>query len=188
MKAIRFLGVLVVLSAAAAIAADLKSGPQPGEPVGAFEVTKVAGAPNDGVPAGEELCYRCKLGNRPVVMVFAHKVDSNLVKLANGLDGVVAKNQDKKMGSFVNLLGDNADGLKKDAQKLAADAKLENVAVVVPQSHKSGPESYSINDKADVTVLIYKDGMVKVNYALASGGLNEDAIKKILDDTKQILN
>ncbi len=44
-----------------------------GDPIGAFYVTKVAGADEDGVPVGEELCYRCKYGSRPMVMVFTSK-------------------------------------------------------------------------------------------------------------------
>src|SRR5687767_9660797 len=86
--------------AVSANAGELKSGPQKGEEVGAVEVVKVAGNANDGVKVGEELCYRCKLGNRPVVMVFARKADKNLAKLVKELDKVVAKNQEeKKMGA-----------------------------------------------------------------------------------------
>ncbi len=196
MKALGMFSVVALLCAvtvfaeepAATKTASVKSGPQVGEDVGPFTVTKVAGAPEDGVKSGTELCYRCKLGARPVVMVFARKVDANLVKLSSELDTIVGQNTEKKMGSFVNLLGESSDGLTKDAEKLATDAKLKNVAVVVPNAYKTGPESYSINDSAEVTVLIYRNSKVKVNYALAAGSLNDEAIKKILADTKEILN
>jgi hypothetical protein len=48
---------LVVAGAAAAVAAELKSGLQVGEFVGAFDVVKCAG-PEDGVQEGQQLCYR----------------------------------------------------------------------------------------------------------------------------------
>lgn len=43
--------------AAAAVAAELKSGLQVGDSVGAFDVVKCAG-PEDGVKEGQQLCYR----------------------------------------------------------------------------------------------------------------------------------
>ncbi|HQU46869.1 MAG TPA: hypothetical protein VNH11_25160 [Pirellulales bacterium] len=48
----------VGLLAAALAAGALKSGPQVGDFVEAFQVVKCAGAENDGVPVGRELCYR----------------------------------------------------------------------------------------------------------------------------------
>jgi hypothetical protein len=47
-----------LLLSAAARADDLKSGLQPGQSVGAFDVVKCGGAPNDGVSVGQTLCYR----------------------------------------------------------------------------------------------------------------------------------
>jgi hypothetical protein len=48
----------VLLTAATAFSADLKSGLQVGDSVGAFQVVKCGGAPNDGVKEGAQLCYR----------------------------------------------------------------------------------------------------------------------------------
>jgi hypothetical protein len=49
----------VALTAATALGADaLKSGLQVGASVGAFDVVKCGGAPNDGVKVGAQLCYR----------------------------------------------------------------------------------------------------------------------------------
>jgi len=57
----RKLGIcaLVATAAVSALAAGdgIKSGPQCGGAVGAFNVTKIAG-PDDGVKIGQELCYR----------------------------------------------------------------------------------------------------------------------------------
>lgn len=45
------------VAGAAAVAAELKSGLQVGDFVGAFDVVKCAG-PEDGVQEGQQLCYR----------------------------------------------------------------------------------------------------------------------------------
>lgn len=59
MKRILAFSALAALVAGGAWAADdaLKSGPQCGGAVGAFNVIKIAG-PDDGVRIGQELCYR----------------------------------------------------------------------------------------------------------------------------------
>lgn len=59
MERTAFLGALVASVAVSGIvaAAELKSGPQVGDPLEAFNVTKIAG-PEDGVKVGETLCYR----------------------------------------------------------------------------------------------------------------------------------
>ena len=182
------LSVVVALSASLALAAEFKSGPQAGEKLGAFQVVKAAGNPNDGVEDGKQLCYRCKLGNRPVVMVFSRNPDQNLAKLVKELDAVVAKNSEKQMASFVNLLGSDAEALKTSAKAFMDKANVQNVAIVVPADQPNGPTDYKIDPQADVTVLIYKDGTVTVNHAYAAGGLNDGEIKKIVGETSQILN
>jgi hypothetical protein len=173
---------------ASARAAEFRSGPQVGDLVGAFTVEKAAGAADDGVAVGDQLCYRCRMGNRPMVMVFAHTADAHLAALLKQLDKVVADNKEKKMGSFVSLLGDKPDDLKVDAKSFVEKNKIENIAFVVPEENKTGPSDYKLDDRADVTVLIYRQGKVEANHALAAGGLSDDEIKKIIADTSKILN
>jgi hypothetical protein len=190
MKVATAVGLAVVFAlAVSARAAELKSGPQKGEEVGAYEVVKLAGNPHDGVKIGEELCYRCKMGNRPMVMVFSRKADKNLAKLVSALDKAVAKNQEKKLGAFVALIGDrDADKAKATAEKLVKESEASNVAVVAAKDQPNGPESYKLNPQADVTVLIYVKGEVAANHAIPASELNEQVAKQIIADTAKILN
>ena len=80
---------IALVSTASYCTADLVSGPQPGDGVGAFTVTKAAGNPSDGVEDGKRLCYRCRMGSRPVVMIFARTADQSLAKLVNELEGEI---------------------------------------------------------------------------------------------------
>lgn len=180
--------IAMAVSMSAASAAELKSGPQVGDDVGPYYVTKVAGNATDGVEVGKALCYRCKMGSRPVVMIFARKADENLTGLVKELDKVVADNTEKKAASFVNMLGGDADAQKAAAEKFITESGTKNIAVVVPNDHENGPSDYKISPDAEVTVLIYKGGVVAANHALAKGALNKDSIKKIIADTATILN
>jgi hypothetical protein len=52
------LALPVLVAAAVGRADELKSGLPVGKSLGPFDVTKCAGAPDDGVKVGQELCYR----------------------------------------------------------------------------------------------------------------------------------
>ncbi len=52
------LAMAIMAGVGVAGAADLESGLQVGQSVGPFQVVKVAGADDDGIKVGAELCYR----------------------------------------------------------------------------------------------------------------------------------
>ncbi len=168
-------------------AAELTSGLQPGDLVGAFNVEKCGGALNDGREVGSNFCYRCMLGRKPTVMVFARKADKDLAKLAKELDQHIAKNSDQKLSSFINLIGSEPADLKSTARDFADKNGLENVALVVPDDAQNGPEEFKINPEAEVTVTIYRDGKVAASHAVAPGKLTQEEIQAILKDTGKIL-
>lgn len=59
MRVLSSFGLAATLMVGAAVGADdLKSGLQVGDSVGAFDVVKCAGAVDDGVKVGQQLCYR----------------------------------------------------------------------------------------------------------------------------------
>jgi len=161
--------------------AEVTSGYQVGETVGAMTVTKVTGNSLDGIPDGQSLCYRCKMGSRPVVMVFARTADEKLAKLLKLLDEEIEEHQDAKLSSFVNMLGTDADSLKKDATEFVKLHGLERIAFVVPDDSANGPAAYKIAPDADVTVVCFKGGKVTANYAVAKGQLSEEKIDAIVD-------
>jgi hypothetical protein len=189
MKASVTLGLAAMLLAGitAVRAAELKSGLQPGDLVGAFDVEKCGGAVNDGKEVGANFCYRCMLGNKPVVMVFARKADKSLATLIKELDKQVVKNSDQKLSSFVNLIGTDQAELKAKAKDFAAKNQVENVALVVPHENENGPAEFNISPNAEFTVTIYRNGKVAASHAVGPGGLDPSEIKSILDDTSKIL-
>lgn len=169
----------VVFGTAVAVA-EVTSGPQVGEMVGAFTVTKVAGNPEDGVADGRNLCYRCKMGQRPVVMVFARSADEKLAKLLKKIEEEVEEHQEEKLSSFVNMIGTDAESLKKAAADFATKHAIKRIAFVVPDDAKDGPPDLKIAPDADVTVVCYKGGKVQANHAFAKGALSDDKIDAVV--------
>ena len=178
-----FLALTIVASAVSVgTAADIKSGLQVGDYPAAFYVADITGP-----AAGTKLCYRCRYGAKPVVNIFARKMDANVAKLVKELDAVVGKNKDSEMSGFVVVLTDKPDAQEAELKKVAEQHSIKNVPLTVFEN-SAGPAKYKISKDADVTVLMWVESDVKVNHALKAGELNSEAIAKIVGDTKKILN
>lgn len=182
------IGAAAVLAVSAMVmAAELKSGLEPGKAIGAFDVVKIAGAANDGVKEGAQLCYRCKYGARPMVMVFTRDAAA-VAKLTKELDAAVAKNADKQLKAFVNVMAADREAAEAAAKKFAAEAKPDQVPVVVPVEFDNGPGDYGINPEATVTVIVASGSKVTANFAFGKGELNDAGVKKVLESVGKIVN
>jgi hypothetical protein len=182
------LGLVVAMAVGGVATAEeaVKSGPQEGDSLGAFYVTKIAGAEDDGVDLEENLCYRCRNGRRPQVIIFTRSTDQKVAELVSKLDKAVAENASSKLCVFVNVLGEDKQDLEKQAKQLAAKTQAKNVPFVVPNEFENGPDNYGINAKAAVTVTMASDLGVKATHAFSkSDELNVDGV---LSDLKKILN
>lgn len=186
------LGLVVALAVSGTASADeaakkqIKSGPQVGDSLGAFYVTKVAGAEDDGVEKGQNLCYRCRNGAKPQVVVFTRSTDPKVARLIKRLDKAVAENESSKLRVFVNLLGEDKEALADSATKFAAKSKTKNVPFVVPNEFENGPDDYGINSDAEVTITLASDLGVKATHAVANA--DDLNIKQVIGDLKKILN
>jgi hypothetical protein len=187
MKQLTLLSLVVTLATAGSLMAEeIKSGPQPGDKLGAFFVTKVAGAEDDGVEVGKNLCYRCRNGQRPQVVVFTRSTDPKVLELLQKLDKAVEEKQDEKLRTFVNLLGEDKEELTTKAKEVATQSKTKNVPIVVPNEFENGPEDYGINSEAEVTVVLASELGVKANHSVASA--KELDIAAIIKDIEKITN
>lgn len=173
---------MIALGFTSADAADVKSGLQVGDYPGAYYVADITGP-----AAGEKLCYRCRYGAQPVVNIFTRKMDENVTKLIKELDAVVGKNRDSKMSAFVVLLSDDPDAQEAELKAAAQKHGIKHVPLTVYEN-SVGPNKYKISKDADVTVMMWVESDVKVNYALKASELNGDSITKIVGDTSKILN
>lgn len=168
------------------VAKEVESGLKEGAGIGPFYVTKCSGAEKDGVATGQNLCYRCKNGSRPQVMVFTRSSDESVVKLVKELDAKLQKHEDVQLRAFVNMLGDSKDSAMDEVKKLASAAGAKMVPFVVPNEYENGPEDYGLNTDAEVTIIMANNSKVVANYAVAKAGeMNLDAVmtelKKIIE-------
>ncbi len=173
----------IMASAGTGVAGELQSGLQVGDYPDAFYVTDVTGP-----SAGENLCYRCRYGARPVVSIFARSMDDSVKKLVKQIDDVVVRHyKEERMAAFVVLLTDRP---KEQEKSLIATAKEQKLSYTPLTTYRKagGPRKYRIHEEAAVTVMMWVDSDVKNNHAFAKGTLTNDAIKRVVADTSKILN
>jgi hypothetical protein len=178
----KMIAAAAMLATVSSFAFAAGTGLQVGEPVSAFYVKDVTGP-----AAGNKLCYRCRFGDRPVVTIFTRDVNDSVTSLIKKVDDVVGKHQDQDMKAFVVLLTDEPDSKESLLKKVAADAQVSNTPLTTFDS-SAGPAPYKLSHDADVTVMMWVDGTLKVNETFKGDKLTQDQISAVLAKTKQILN
>jgi len=176
------LAFLAAAVAAVGIAEEVKSGLELGARPSPFNVKDCSGPSK-----GTSLCYRCKYGNRPTAAIFTRTIDDNVTNLIKELDGVVGKNEEKKMAAFVVLLSENPDKEEAKLTELASKNNIKNVPLTVFDG-QAGPPEYKIAKDADVTVMMWNKSEVKANTSLAKGKLDKKTAAAVIKDTEKILN
>jgi hypothetical protein len=179
MKKLLSLGVALVFGATL-IAGEVKSGLECGATPDAFNVKDITG-PFEGT----SLCYRCRLGGRPVTAVFTRTLSDELASLVKEVDSVVEKNKDKQAGAFIVLLSKDPDSEESKVKEFAKKHNLKTPLTVF--DGEAGPPSYKIAKDAEITVNLWNKQKVEANHAFGKGGLNKDAVAKIVADAEKML-
>jgi hypothetical protein len=121
-----------------------------------------------------------------VVNVFAREITDNLTSLVKQIDEKINANTDQKMAAFLVLLTDDPDAAEPRLKELAEKQKIDKTPLTVFDG-LAGPENYKIDKEADVTVMMWVGGEVKVNRVFEKGKLDKAAVEKIVKDTAKIL-
>lgn len=121
-----------------------------------------------------------------MVAIFTRSISDDLTSLVKQIDEQVAKNEEKKMASFVILLSNDADGDEAKLKTLAEKAGIKHVPLTIFDG-VAGPPNYKIAEEAEVTVVHWLGRKAVVNHAFAKGKLDKDGVKKVVESTAKIL-
>ena len=121
-----------------------------------------------------------------MVTIFTRSITDDLTSLVKQVDELVAKNEEKKMASFVVMLSNDADGDEAKLKALAEKSGIKHVPLTIFDG-VAGPPNYKIAEDAEVTVLLWKGQKTVVNHAFAKGKLDKAGVKKIVESTSEIL-
>jgi hypothetical protein len=117
-------------------------------------------------------------------MVFARQTTGPLTSLVKKLDEATTRHKDRKLGTFVVFLSDDA-GLAEKLIALAQKEKIEQTILAVGEA--AGPDGYDIAADADVTVVLYTGRTVKANYAFKKGQLTAGDVTHIVNNLSKIV-
>jgi hypothetical protein len=120
-------------------------------------------------------------------MIFARKSDTALTSLVKQLDEVLPKHADKKLSTFVMLLGADREALESQAKELAEKNNLQNVPITVPVEFEDGPKDFGIHPQAEVTATLYVGRKVITSHAYGAGKFDQKAVDAILADVPKIV-
>ncbi len=118
-----------------------------------------------------------------MVCVFARKTTEPLASLVKQIDKKIGEND--KLKSFVVIVPKKGENPSEALKKLAEQAGIKHVPLTIGES-PDGPPDYEIAKDADVTVLMWNGGTVKVNHAY-KGELADTDIHAIVADIPKLL-
>jgi hypothetical protein len=172
-------GALVLAGAVSLLlAADklpaLKSGLQVGEKVPTFYVRAITGPLQS-----RSVCYVCRNGDRPVVMVLVREVTPELKKLLKGIDELVDAHRAEGLRSFGVFVARDSKALLPAVQTLAFEEKL-HLPLTISAASIEGAAGQNLHPDAELTVILYRDQKVTANFAYRAGELTADEIARVL--------
>ena len=150
--------------------APLKPGLQVGEKVPSFYVRAITGPLRT-----KSVCYVCRNGDRPVVMLLVRKITPELPGLLKKIDEIVDENRAVGLRSFGVFLAEDSKTLAPQLQTLAFDEKI-NLPLTVAAAPADGLGGETPHPEAAVTVLLYREQRVTANVAYREGELGADQI------------
>lgn len=169
----------LVVAAAAPAGDAVTSGLKPGDSASEFLVLDVTGP-----AAGTSICYRCRFRDSAVVCVFARKPTESLVRLVKQLDAKI--NEKKSLRSFVVFVAPKGEITPDALKTLKAGAHIVSIPLTICEN-PDGPPEYHLSKDADITVLMWRRGIVNAGRAY-KGALSEQDIQAIASDIPAILS
>lgn len=106
-----------------------------------------------------------------------------MASLVKELENVVAANAEKKLVAVINFTGEPTDDFQAKIAEFAQQNKIEQVALTATKD----AAKFQVNEAAEVTVMHYRNKEVKYNFASDKAGLNDQAIRAIVEGVKKIL-
>ena len=160
--------------------AQLVSGRAVGERVPQFFVRAVTGP-----LMNKSVCYVCRNGDRPVVMVLMRDVVEGVPTLLKELDQCVDQHRAVGLRGFGVLLTENQRTAISKLQTMAFDNQL-SLPLTVSSTQLDAPSSQNLHPDAAVTVVLYHDQTVVTTHAFRDTELTAERIGQLMTSVKDL--
>lgn len=164
----------------------LKSGPEVGKEVPSFFVRAITGP-----QMNRSVCFVCRNGDRPVVMILMRRLEQGTSTVLKGVDELIDRRRADGFRAFGVLLSDEPAKVAPHLQTISFDEKLSIPLGVGPEA-LCDAESLSLASAASLTLVVYHDRKVIWTDCLRSAELRNEVTRKkrlreMLEHTESLL-
>lgn len=145
-----------------------RSGPEAGKEVPSFYVRAVTGA-----QANRSVCFVCRNGDRPVVMILLKRLESGTSQLLKTVDEVVDRRRADGLRAFGVMLSDEPAKVSPHLQTISFDENL-SLPLGVGSETLSDRDTLAVVPSASATLVGYRDRKVVWTEALRSADLRDE--------------
>ncbi len=175
------LGMMVLGTGGVAAEKVLDSGRAVGQRVPSFYVRAVTGPLRN-----KSVCYVCRNGTRPCVMVIFRDLEPGLSGLLQQIDKLVDRNRAVGLRSFGVLISNQPGQAISRLQTLAFNEKI-SLPLTVTTDAVSTPACQNIHPQAAVTVVLYHRQRVIRRFAFRANELKTTGTKDVLTGIRRLL-
>jgi len=158
----------------------LQSGLKVGEKVPTFYVRAITGPLKN-----KSVCYVCRNGDRPVVMLFVRQITPELKTLLKRIDDEVDGHRASGLRSFAVFVAGDGKELLPQVQTLAFDEKI-NLPLTIAAAPSDGSAGRSIHPDAVVTIILYRDQVVTANFAYRADELKAEQTATVVKSIRAL--
>ena len=151
-----------------------------GDEVPSFYVRTVTGP-----LAGKSVCYVCRHGDRPVVMVLLRELGADATALLKELNQTVDRHRAEGLRCFVVLVTGTPQREAPRLQTLAFDEKLD-LPLTLASEAIAAEAALNVDPDAAITVVLYEDRRIVRRFAHRSGLCDAAARREIVSAAEKL--
>lgn len=149
-------------------AMTLTSGPAAGKEVPSFFVRAITGP-----QMNRSVCFVCRNGDRPVVMILLRRLESGTAAVLKAVDELIDRRRADGLRAFGVMLSDEPGKVSPHLQTVSFDEMLSLPLGVGPEA-LGDRDSLSVAPAASVTLVAYRDKKVVWTSAFRSTELRDE--------------
>lgn len=130
------------------------------------------------------VCYVCRYGRRPVVMVLLRKVGPDVRPLLRNIDRVVDHRRGSGVRSFGVLICDDPVKTAPSVQTFAFNGRIA-MPLTVAAHAVAADGCQNVHLDAAATVVMFRNGRVEATRALREEDLTVENVRSVLKDVRE---
>ncbi len=152
-----------------------------GDEIPSFYVRAVTGP-----QAGKSVCYVCRNGDRPVVLVLLKELGPDTAALLKDLDRSVNRHRADGLRCFAVFLTDTPQKDSARLQTLAFDEKIDVPLTLAGEAATQG-SSVAVPVGATISVITYHDRRIVQRFSFKPGACDESARRSIISASEKLI-